>query len=103
MLEIVVNGAQIAKGQLPPSSLGISAPDQNTVIVKLVHPSEAFIYLISNNQGFKVIPTKVIAAKGTAWTEPQNMVTSGAYKMTEHVVNGYITAEKIHSTMPNQR
>ena len=94
MLEIVVNGAQIAKGQLPPSSLGISAPDQNTVIVKLVHPSEAFIYLISNNQGFKVIPTKVIAAKGTAWTEPQNMVTSGAYKMTEHVVNGYITAEK---------
>lgn len=94
MLDIVVNGAQIAKGQLPPSSLGISAPDQNTVIVKLVHPSEAFIYLISNNQGFKVIPTKVIAAKGTAWTEPQNMVTSGAYKMTEHVVNGYITAEK---------
>jgi oligopeptide transport system substrate-binding protein len=94
MLEIVENGVQIVKGKLPPSSLGISAPDQNTVIVKLIHPSEAFIYLLSNNQGFKVIPTKVIAVKGAAWTEPQNMVTSGAYKMTEHVVNGYITAEK---------
>lgn len=94
MLEIVVNGAQIAKGQLPPSSLGISAPNQDTVIVKLIHPSEAFIYLLSNNQGFKVLPSKVIAAKGAAWIEPQNMVTSGAYKMTGHVVNGYITAEK---------
>ena len=94
MLEIVVNGAQIAKGQLPPTALGISAPNQNTVIVKLTHPSEAFLYLLSNNQGFKVVPIKVIASKGAAWTEPQNMVTSGAYKMTEHVVNGYITAEK---------
>jgi oligopeptide transport system substrate-binding protein len=94
MLEIVVNGAQIAKGQLPPSSLGISASNQNTVVVKLTRPSEAFLYLLSNNQGFKVVPIKVIASKGAAWTEPQNMVTSGAYKMTEHVVNGYITAEK---------
>jgi oligopeptide transport system substrate-binding protein len=94
MLEIVVNGAQIAKGQLPPSSLGISASNQNTVVVKLTRPSEAFLYLLSNNQGFKVVPIKVITSKGAAWTEPQNMVTSGAYKMTEHVVNGYITAEK---------
>ncbi len=94
MLEIVVNGAQIAKGQLPPSSLGISAPNQDTVVVKLTRPSEAFLYLLSNNQGFKVVPIKVIASKGAAWTEPQNIVTSGAYKMTEHVVNGYISAEK---------
>lgn len=94
MLEIVVNGAQIAKGQLPPSSLGISAPNQDTVVVKLTRPSESFLYLIGGSPGFQVVPTKVIAAKGTAWTEPQNIVTSGAYKMTEHVVNGYITAEK---------
>ena len=94
MLEIVVNGAQIAKGQLPPSSLGISAPNQDTVVVKLTRPSESFLYLIGGSPGFQVVPTKVIAAKGAAWTEPQNIVTSGAYKMTEHVVNGYITAEK---------
>lgn len=94
MLEIVVNGAQIAKGQLPPSSLGISAPNQDTVVVKLTRPSESFLYLIGGSPGFQVVPTKVIAAKGTAWTEPQNIVTSGAYKITEHVVNGYITAEK---------
>ncbi len=94
MLEIVVNGAQIAKGQLPPSSLGISAPNQDTVVVKLTRPSESFLYLIGGSPGFQVVPTKVIAAKGTAWAEPQNIVTSGAYKMTEHVVNGYITAEK---------
>ncbi len=94
MLEIVVNGAQIAKGQLPPSSLGISAPNQDTVVVKLTRPSESFLYLIGGSPGFQVVPTKMIAAKGTAWTEPQNIVTSGAYKMTEHVVNGYITAEK---------
>lgn len=94
MLEIVENGAQIVKGQLPPSSLGISAPNENTVVVKLTSPSKSFLYLISGAPGFQVIPTKVIASKGTAWTDPQNMVTSGAYKMTEHVVNGYITAEK---------
>jgi oligopeptide transport system substrate-binding protein len=31
---------------------------------------------------------------GQAWTDPKNMVTSGAYKLDERVVQGYVLESK---------
>lgn len=93
LLAGVVNGNKIIKGELPPTCLGISAPDQQTVKIQLEHPDANFLnYLTLGTVG--VVSQKIIEKYGNAWTEPQNMVTSGAYTLTEHIVNGHILVSK---------
>lgn len=89
LLKDVLNGAAIIQGKLPPASLGISAPDSETVVVKLSHPSNAFLsYLTVPN--VYVVSQANLEKYGESWTLPQNMVTSGAYTFKDHVLNGYI-------------
>ncbi len=93
LLDGVVNGDDIIKGAKPSSSLGVSAPEPQTFIVNLVRPMNEFLTYITAN-GVSVVPQKAIEQFGPAWTDPKNIVTSGAYILKEHVLNGYIEAEK---------
>lgn len=93
LLAGVVNGNKIIKGELPPTSLGISAPDVKTVVIQLDHPDANFLnYLTLGTVG--VVSQKTINKYASAWTQAQNMVTSGAYVLSEHVVNGHILLSK---------
>lgn len=93
LLAGVVNGNKIIKGELPPTSLGISAPDAKTVVIQLDHPDANFLnYLTLGTVG--VVSQKTINKYASAWTQAQNMVTSGAYVLSEHVVNGHILLTK---------
>ena len=93
LLAGVVNGNKIIKGELPPTSLGISAPDVKTVVIQLDHPDANFLnYLTLGTVG--VVSQKTISKYASAWTQAQNMVTSGAYVLSEHVVNGHILLTK---------
>ena len=93
ILANVVNGQAIIDGKQSVSNLGISAPDDLTFVVKLNNPDDAFLDAIALPNAM-VVSQKAIEKFGNAWTEPQNMVTSGAYRLKEHVINGYILAEK---------
>ncbi len=93
LLAGVVNGDAIIKGNKPSTSLGVSAPDPQTFIVTLTHPMNEFLTYITAN-GVSVVPQKTIEKFGMAWTDPKNIVTSGAYNLKEHIVNGYITTQK---------
>nr|MBP9742177.1 peptide ABC transporter substrate-binding protein [Burkholderiales bacterium] len=93
LLAGVINAEAIMKGDLPSSSLGVSAPDNQTVIVQLVRPMNEFLVYMTA-PAFAVVPKQVIDKFGKAWTEPQNIVTSGAYVLKEHVVNGYTLVQK---------
>ncbi|MFN7094878.1 MAG: ABC transporter substrate-binding protein, partial [Burkholderiales bacterium] len=93
LLANVVNGDLIIQGKKKPTSLGVAAPDQYTFVVRLVHPDPAFIaYCMRPN--LMVVPKQAISKFGLKWTEPQNIVTSGAYVLNQHVMNGYILATK---------
>ena len=93
LLAGVVNGNKIIKGELPSTSLGISAPDAKTVVIQLDHPDANFLnYLTLGTVG--VVSQKTISKYASAWTQAQNMVTSGAYVLSEHVVNGHILLTK---------
>lgn len=93
LLDGVVNAEAIMKGTMPVKSLGVSAPDQYTVVVQLAHPMNEFLTYLTA-PAVDVVPEQVIEKYGDAWTEPKNIVTSGAYTLKEHVMNGYILAEK---------
>ncbi len=93
LLSSVVNANAIMKSKAPVTSLGISAPDDYTFVVQLMHPDTSFLKAILLPNAY-VVPQKTIEKYGRAWINPANMVTSGAYKLKEHIVNGYIIATK---------
>lgn len=93
LLSEVVNADAIIKGKMPATSLGVAAPDPQTFIVTLTHPMSEFLVYITS-PGVFVVPQKTIEKYGQAWTEPQNIVTSGAYTLKEHVRNGYMLSLK---------
>jgi oligopeptide transport system substrate-binding protein len=93
LLDSVRNAKDIRKGLMPSTSLGIAAKNNNTFIVYLNAPDPAFLNKISLPE-LSVVPSQIIEKYGSNWTNPQFIVTSGAYVLKEHVVNGYILAVK---------
>ncbi len=84
-LFFLIDGAvPVARGQQPPESLGVSAPDQRTVEIRLTQPAPYFIQLLANSQGTPV-PRHVIEKHGRDWTKAGIMVSNGAYKLVERI------------------
>jgi oligopeptide transport system substrate-binding protein len=93
ILRDIVNANEIMQGKLPVAQLGIKDSNPNTVVVSLTHPSNAFLTYITLPNAF-VVPKHIIQKFGNDWTNPKHIVTTGAYTLKEHVLNGHITTEK---------
>jgi oligopeptide transport system substrate-binding protein len=89
----VVNATEIIEGKLPANKLGVIALSKNIFQVNLTHPDSSFLYHTILPNAF-VVPKHVIDKYGKSWTQPEHIVTSGAYTLKEHVVNGYELAQK---------
>ncbi len=89
----LVNGQAILDGKLPASQLGVKAVNDSTVQINLANPDPSFLS-IAAQPDLTVVSQANINKFGAAWTEPKNMVSSGAYKLDERVVQGYILVSK---------
>ena len=89
----IVNGQAILDGKLPASQLGVKAVNDNTVQINLANPDPSFLS-IAAQPDLAVVSKANIDKFGTAWTEPRTMVSSGAYKLDQRVVQGYILVSK---------
>ena len=67
-----------------PSTLGVEAPDDLTFVVHLTKPLSYFPQMVTHATTF---PTHkaTIEKYGDAWTKPENIVSNGAYVLTEHI------------------
>jgi oligopeptide transport system substrate-binding protein len=86
---VIENGRKVFLNQSPPETLGVSAPDLRTVVIRLEHPAPYFIQFIANLQAVPV-PRHVIEKYGTDWTRAGNMVSNGAYMLAERVPQSYV-------------
>ncbi len=64
--------------------IGVEAPDSLTVRVTLTQPAPFFAGMMAH-QFFRAVPRKAVEAHGSAWTRPENIVTSGAFTLKEWV------------------
>lgn len=78
------NGAEIINGGAPITDLGVSAPDETTLVVQLSQPLPYFAKMVSHATTFPA-PRWVIEEHGAQWTRPENIVSNGAYVLTQHV------------------
>jgi oligopeptide transport system substrate-binding protein len=75
--------AAVAGKELVPvkaEDIGVSAIDDYTLRVSLVQPAPFFTGLLAQ-QAFRIVPKNIVEKYGSAWTQPQNIVTCGPFKV----------------------
>lgn len=86
----IANGAEVIAGDLDPSELGVTAVDDLTLQVTLSKPLPYFPQMVVHGTTFPVHQATV-EAFGNDWTKPENIVSNGAYVLSEHVPNERLT------------
>jgi oligopeptide transport system substrate-binding protein len=84
-----VEGArEVFRGEAPPESLGVAAPDARTFVLRLEHPVPYLEQMLANVQ-VAPVPRHVIEKYGRDWTRPGRMVGNGPYVLAERVPQSY--------------
>lgn len=93
MIDCVVNANGIMAGEMDPSELAVSAPDDRTFVVTIAAELPYFTELCAFPATFPV-RQDIIEAKGDQWTfDTASYIGNGAYKMTEWEHNSKIVME----------
>ena len=73
--------------------IGYEAVDDHTFRIKLLQPAPYFLGLLAH-QYFRVVHPPTVEKFGAQWTKPENIVTSGAYRLQTHKPYDEIIAVK---------
>jgi oligopeptide transport system substrate-binding protein len=76
----------VMSGDADPSTLGVTAIDNHTLEVRLTASLPYFAAMTTHGSTFPS-PEWVIEEHGAEWTKPGNIVSNGAYVLTEHIPN----------------
>ncbi|WP_281645416.1 peptide ABC transporter substrate-binding protein [Parendozoicomonas sp. Alg238-R29] len=80
----LVNIDKVMEGQLAPEHLGVSAPDDRTLVVELSQPVDHALYLLTNQYPLHK-PT--LKRYGEHWAKVGQMVVNGAYMPKSWLLN----------------
>ncbi|MBS1303092.1 peptide ABC transporter substrate-binding protein [Loktanella sp. SALINAS62] len=78
------NASAVIAGEMEPDALGVTAIDDTTLEVRLSQPLPYFPQMLTHGTTFPVLQSNV-EEFGSDWTRPGNMVSNGAYVMSEFV------------------
>ena len=91
MIDCVVNANAIMNGEMDPSELAVSAPDEKTFVVTITSDLPYFTELCAFPATF---PVREDIVSDSQWTySPDTYISNGAYKMTSRVTNSEIVME----------
>ena len=89
ILEPVVNAAAIVRGERPVTELGVEAPDDRTVVVRLANPAPYLLGLMSHPSTFPA-HASALAAHGERPARAGQVISNGAFVLEEWVVGSHI-------------
>ncbi|MDU6412181.1 MAG: oligopeptide ABC transporter substrate-binding protein OppA [Yersiniaceae bacterium] len=89
----IANIDDIISGKKSPDTLGVKALDAHTLEVTLTEPVPYFVKMLSHT-AMKPVNKKVVEKFGDKWTQPENYVSNGAYKLKNWTVNERIVLER---------
>jgi len=93
ILAPIYNAKKVASGELPANDLGVKAIDAFTLQIKLASPTPYFLGLLTHATASPMHKTS-IEKFGDNVAKAGNLVSNGAYKLTESVVQSYIKLER---------
>ena len=88
-LQAIINAPEIIAGELPPSELGVSAPDPQTLVIELSRPVPYFLSLLTLPAAFPVHEAS-IEQHGERFDRPGVLVSNGAYRLNDWVLGSVI-------------
>lgn len=86
----IKNAEAVNSGDLPVEALGVRAIDPATLEIEFHFQVPYIAQLMSHSASFPV-PRHVVEKYGVHWTQPQHIVTNGAYRLVNWVANDRIT------------
>ncbi len=92
ILDMVAGAYEIMSGEAEPSALGVSAPDEATLVVSLAYDCPYFLEVCAFPA---LLPVRqdIIETCGDQWTfSPETYISNGIYRMTEWTQNARIVA-----------
>jgi oligopeptide transport system substrate-binding protein len=92
-IDPVLNAAAITRGEKPPESLGVSAPDERTVIVRLAAPAPYLLGLLAQPPTYPLHQAS-FAANGAEYTRPGRLVSNGAFVLEDWVLGSRVIAHR---------
>ena len=94
LLHVIKNGADYSEGDLEDwDRVGVESIDDRTLEVTLEYPTPYFLELVAFYT-FYPVPVDLIEEHGTRWTRPENIVSNGAYELTDYRFQRDMTLEK---------
>jgi oligopeptide transport system substrate-binding protein len=90
-IDVVANTGDIVAGKQPPSALGVSAPDDATVVVQLAAPA-AYLPALLSHPSTCPVHRATLARYGAGAHRPGVMVSDGAFVLKEWVQGSSILA-----------
>jgi oligopeptide transport system substrate-binding protein len=87
----VVNAAAIVRGEQPPQALGVTAPDDRTVVIRLVHPAPYLLGLLAQPGAFPVHAPS-LTRHGADYARPGLLLSNGAFALGDWVVGSHVAA-----------
>lgn len=90
LVDAKVEGAQdILDGKASPETLGVKALDDKTLQITLSEPVPYFVDMLIHTSTAPV-HAQTVAQFGEKWTDPENVVVNGPYKVSRWLVNDKI-------------
>ncbi|MFQ1701522.1 peptide ABC transporter substrate-binding protein [Loktanella agnita] len=89
----IENASEVIAGDVAPAELGVTAIDDTTLEVRLSQPLPYFPQMVTHGTTFPVHQATV-EEFGNDWTLPENIVSNGAYILTEFVPQERLVQER---------
>jgi oligopeptide transport system substrate-binding protein len=89
----IENAAEVLAGDLPPGDLGVSAMDEFTLQIRMMGPTPYFLALLNHSSTYPVHRVSA-EAHGSAFSRPGNLVSNGAYVLSDWVIRSRIELVK---------
>jgi oligopeptide transport system substrate-binding protein len=92
-IDPVLNAGAIARGEARPGELGVSAPDDRTVLIRLAIPAPYLLGLVSQPGTFPVHGPS-LAAHGAEYARPGKLVSNGAFVLADWVIGSHVVLRR---------
>lgn len=91
-LFIIKNASAVNSGDMAPEELGVKAVGDYTLEITLNQPAAWFLSSLTSIG--HAVPKATREQYGVDWTQPENIVVNGPYKIIEWVEDDYVVLEK---------
>ncbi len=93
ILAPIENAEAVIRGDMAPERLGVEAVDDHTLRIRLKAPTPYLLGLLNHSTTYPVHRGS-LEAHGAQFSRPGNLVSNGAYRLAEWVVQSHITLER---------